>query len=215
MDVTTISDSHRESMRAGLNEADLHPNPFRQFAIWFDEAQAAGIVQPHAMTLATATPDGRPSARVVLLKGVDAQGFIFYSNYESQKGHELAANPQAALVFHWAKLERQVRVVGRVERVSRQESEDYFQSRPLGSRLGAWASRQSRVIAGREVLVQRLRELQEEYGDGDIPLPPYWGGYRVIADQIEFWQGRPNRLHDRLRYSRRPDGTWLIERLSP
>jgi pyridoxamine 5'-phosphate oxidase len=198
-----------------LNEADLLPNPFRQFAIWFDEAQAAAIVEPQAMTLATATPDGRPSARVVLLKGVDTQGFVFYSNYESQKGHELAANPQAALVFHWAVLQRQVRVAGRVERVSRQESEDYFQSRALGSRLGAWASRQSRVIAGREELLQRLRELEELYGDGEVPLPPYWGGYRVIADQIEFWQSRPNRLHDRLRYDRQPDGTWSIERLSP
>ena len=167
------------------------------------------------MTLATATPDGRPSARMVLLRGADERGFSFFTNYESRKARELEANPFAALVFFWHELERQVRIEGRVERVSAQQSDAYFHSRPKGARIGAWASPQSQVIAGREILDSRYLEFERRHPDETVPRPANWGGYRLVPDSIEFWQGRPNRLHDRLRYTLRPAGSWLIERLAP
>jgi pyridoxamine 5'-phosphate oxidase len=185
-----------------------------QFGRWFADAEAADLIEPNAMTLATADAGGRPSARMVLLKAFDQRGFVFYTNYGSRKAGELTGNPAAALVFWWPPLERQVRVEGGVERVTREESEAYFRTRPLGSRLGAWASEQSRVIVGRVDLERRLEELEARYGDGEVPLPPFWGGYRVHPEVVEFWQHRPNRLHDRLRYRRVPGG-WTIERLSP
>jgi pyridoxamine 5'-phosphate oxidase len=206
---------HSEDVRAGLVEADVDPDPMVQFGRWFDDAEAADLVEPSAMTLATATAEGVPSARMVLLRGVDQRGFVFYTNYESRKAAELAANPRAALVFWWGELQRQIRVEGPVERTSQQESAAYFRTRPLGSRLSAWASPQSRVIPGRAVLDQRVAELAAGHPDGDIPLPPFWGGYRLVPEVVELWQGRPNRLHDRLRYTRSADGRWRIERLAP
>jgi pyridoxamine 5'-phosphate oxidase len=206
---------HSEDVRAGLVEADVDPDPMVQFGRWFDDAEAADLVEPSAMTLATATAEGVPSARMVLLRGVDQRGFVFYTNYESRKAAELAANPRAALVFWWGELQRQIRVEGPVERTSQQESAAYFRTRPLGSRLSAWASPQSRVIPGRAVLDQRVAELAAGHPDGDIPLPPFWGGYRLVPEVVELWQGRPNRLHDRLRYTRSADGRWRLERLAP
>jgi pyridoxamine 5'-phosphate oxidase len=211
----SLSDLRREYTLAGLKESDLDPNPFKQFDIWFQQALAAGLPEPNAMTLATATLDGKPSARIVLLKGFDEGGFVFFTNYESQKGRELLANPRAALVCYWIELERQVRISGAVSRVSAEESEEYFQSRPLGSQLGAWASQQSEVVGGRKILEDKLEQLTREYQTKPVPLPPHWGGYRVAPETLEFWQGRPNRLHDRLRYTRQSSSQWLIERLSP
>lgn len=204
----------REAER-GLRKSDMRADPFEQFGEWYARAMGAGSPLPNSMTLATVGADGAPSARVVLLKDFDRRGFVFYTNYESRKGRELDADPRAALVFYWAELDRQIRITGRAERVSRRESEEYFRTRPLDSRLSAWASRQSRVIESREVLEAALRELEEKYRDGDVPLPPYWGGYRLAPDEFEFWQNRPGRLHDRFRYSKRADGGWLLERLSP
>jgi pyridoxamine 5'-phosphate oxidase len=204
----------REYARAALAEADVDPDPVVQFGRWFEQAEQAGLLEPTAMTLATATPDGRPSARMVLLRGVDERGFCFYTNYESRKGAELAANPRAALVFWWGELERQVRVEGPVERTSRSESEAYFHSRPPGSQLSAAASPQSRVIDDRAALERRVTELATGHRDGELPLPDFWGGFRLTPEVVEFWQGRPNRLHDRLRYRRAGD-TWRIERLAP
>ena len=210
----TPADLRRDYARAGLTEADAAADPLAQFARWFDEALAAGLPEPNAMTLATATPDGRPSARVVLLKGFDERGFVFFTNRHSRKGRELAANPYAALAFFWPELERQVRVEGAVAPTGDEESDAYFASRPLASRLGAWASSQSEVIAGREVLDRAVEELAARFG-GEVPRPPHWGGYRLSPEAVEFWQGRPSRLHDRLRYARRPDGGWRRERLAP
>jgi pyridoxamine 5'-phosphate oxidase len=205
----------KEHSRSFLREEDLNPDPIRQFALWFDEARQSGNSEFNAMTLATASPGGRPSARMVLLRGADERSFSFFTNYESRKARELEANPYAALVFFWHELERQVRIEGRVERVTADESDRYFQSRPRGARIGAWASPQSQVIAGREILDSRYLESESRHPDETIPRPPNWGGYRLVPDSIEFWQGRPNRLHDRLRYSCRSDGSWLIERLAP
>ena len=205
----------RKNYTAGeLRREDLNADPITQFGAWLQTALDADVPEPTAMTLATANENGQPSARVVLLKGVDAQGFRFYSSYESRKGGDLEHNPRVALVFYWHALERQVRIEGSSQKLSHEESEVYFRSRPHGSQLGAWASQQSRVIEGRGVLEARLKELEEMYQEGEVPLPDFWGGYLVVPRVLEFWQGRPNRLHDRFRYTRRDDA-WEIVRLSP
>ena len=212
----SLADLRREYARATLSESDVDPNPVRQFERWFAEARTAEVLEPNSMTLATATPDGWPSARTVLLKGVDERGFVFYTDYRSRKAGELEANPRAALVFYWGELERQVRVAGLVSRVSREESEGYYRSRPLGSRVGAWASPQSQVLVDRATLDARVASVEARFTGVDPPRPPWWGGYRVLPDEVEFWQGRPSRLHDRFRYRRRSPGEdWVIERLAP
>lgn len=233
-----IADLRREYSLTGLRRHELDSDPVAQFKKWFDQAEGArpagrlraffiGLyksllalggsrpVDVNAATLATADQDGRPSARVVLLKGVDHRGFIFFTNYDSRKGTEMAANPHAALVFYWADQERQVCVAGDVTRLSREESEAYFKTRPRASRLAAWASRQSDVLESREVLEARWKELDGKYPGDDVPLPPFWGGYVLAPTRIEFWQGRPSRLHDRFRYLKQPDNAWRLERLSP
>ncbi|MEQ8998804.1 MAG: pyridoxamine 5'-phosphate oxidase [Coleofasciculus sp. B1-GNL1-01] len=211
----SIADLRQEYSLQQLNKKDAHPNPFEQFTLWFDQAIAAKLPEPNAMTLATATPDGKPSARMVLLKGYDERGFVFYTNYKSRKGQQLLANPWGAIAFWWTQLERQVRIEGQIEQVSAEESDAYFHSRPQDSQLGAWASEQSQVIDSREVLEQRLQQLKKEYETKTIPRPPYWGGFRLIPVAMEFWQGRPSRLHDRLLYQRTEEGSWMIQRLSP
>jgi pyridoxamine 5'-phosphate oxidase len=212
----SIADLRQNYTLAGLSETDVAAHPIQQFQVWFQQALEANLIEPNAMTLATATPDGKPTARIVLLKGFSEQGFIFYTNYESQKGQQLIANPYAALVFLWDKLERQVRIEGKVEQLQPKESEAYFHSRPRASQLGAWVSDQSRVIRDRELLEQKLTSLKTQYTeDTTIPLPPHWGGFRVVPNRIEFWQGRPNRLHDRLVYDLQTDGSWQIQRLAP
>jgi pyridoxamine 5'-phosphate oxidase len=200
---------------AGLVESDLDPDPIVQFRVWFTEAQAAKGIEPNAMTVATADASGDPSARTVLLKGLDERGFIFYSNYDSAKGNQLAANPRAELLFYWPELERQVRIHGDVERLERSASEEYFRSRPIGNQLGALASPQSTVIPNREYLQELYDTLEQQYGSDSVPMPDHWGGYRVCPQLLEFWQGRKSRLHDRLRYRRDADGGWIVERLAP
>lgn len=233
-----IADFRREYNLAGLRRADLQPDPMAQFRIWFDQAtgaRASGRVRKffvgfykrlmlvtgaepvdiNAATLATADKTGNPSARTVLLKGVDERGFVFYTNYDSRKGRELAENPRAALVFYWSGLERQVCASGEVTRLSREESEAYFRTRPKGSRLAAWASNQSEPILDRAALEKRYREFEARYTGEEVPMPTYWGGYVLSPLRVEFWQGRPNRLHDRFRYEKQADGKWRLERLSP
>lgn len=204
-----------EYARETLDETKVDRDPVRQFEAWMREAIAAQVPEPTAMTLATADARGRPSARIVLLKGVDATGFVFFTNYGSRKGRELAENPRAALILYWNELRRQVRVTGAVERVSDEESDAYFATRPYGSRIAATASRQSSVISNRSVLEDEYERLDREYGGGDVPRPAYWGGYRVVPSTIEFWRGRENRLHDRVRYTRQLAGSWTTERLAP
>lgn len=213
--MTTIADLRREYASRALSEAEAHEDAIRQFTLWFEEALETQLLDANAMTLATVTPAGEPAARTVLLKGFDERGFVFYTNYESAKGQDLAANPRACLLFFWAELERQVRITGSVERTAREESEAYFLSRPLESQIGAWASAQSRPVATRAELEERYATLLSNYAAGSIPVPHYWGGYRVMPDTIEFWQGRKSRLHDRLLYTRQGDGAWSRIRLAP
>ncbi len=210
-----IENLRQEYSAEKLDAGDVDPNPFQQFRRWFEEAMNARLPEPNAMTLATVSADGRPAARIVLLKGFDQEGFVFYTNYESRKGEEMHANPNVALVFLWLELQRQVRIEGVVEKVDPAESTRYFQSRPKGSQIGAWASPQSRVIDKREELEARVQELEKEYKQAsELPRPPHWGGYLVRPRLIEFWQGRVSRLHDRIQY-RKTNSGWLIERLAP
>ncbi len=210
----TIADLRREYARARLDEGQVSADPVAEFERWFTQAREAQVPDPNAMTLATATRDGLPSARIVLLKGYDERGFVFFTDYRSQKGTELEQNPQASLVFFWAELERQVRISGPVSVVSRDESEAYFQTRPRPSQLSTWVSRQSQVIADRKLLEDGVQKVEGQFPD-QVPLPPHWGGFRVTPETVEFWQGRESRLHDRLRYVRKKGGGWGLERLSP
>ncbi|MFN2507776.1 MAG: pyridoxamine 5'-phosphate oxidase [Chthoniobacterales bacterium] len=212
MDIAAL---RHEYVARGLRRADLEADPIKQFGNWFGEAAAAQIRDVNAMSLATATRDGKPSTRIVLLKAISEDGFVFFTNYESEKGRQIAENPHVALSLFWVQLERQIRITGEAQKTSREESEVYFRSRPRGSQLGAWASQQSDVIENREVLESALVEITERFAGGIVALPPQWGGYRVKPATIEFWQGRPDRLHDRFRYSRADDGSWRIERLAP
>jgi pyridoxamine 5'-phosphate oxidase len=210
----SISDLRRDYTLRGLTEADVHADPVEQFRVWFDQALAAGVPDANAMALATTKPDGRPSARMVLLKHFDANGFLFFTNYQSRKGRELARNPAAALLFFWPQLERQVRIEGVVEFTTAEESDAYFRSRPLDSRLSAKASPQSEVVSGRGQLEQLLAEVRARFPGDDVPRPPHWGGYRLTPELFEFWQGGPGRLHDRLEYYR-AGGAWRLRRLAP
>lgn len=214
MDATALAALRRSYELAGLDVEDVDPDPVAQFARWLADAVAAELIEPNAMILATADAGGRPRARTLLLKAAASDGFTFFTNYGSIKGQHLAANPQGSMCFAWLELERQVIVTGTVERVSREETATYFRSRPHGSQLGAWTSHQSAVIASRQVLTDRYAELTEQYPpDTEVPVPDFWGGYRLVPDEVEFWQGRPNRLHDRVRYRRAADA-WVVERLS-
>lgn len=210
----SIADIRTDYRKAALNETDVDADPIVQFKRWFDEAVQAQVQEPNAMCLATATPDAYPSARIVLLKGVDQRGFVFYTDFRSRKARELADNPHASLCFFWVELERQVRVIGAVQRVSTAEAESYFASRPLPSRIGAWTSHQSSVLSSRESLERELAETEARFAEGNVPLPDHWGGFRVLPEEIEFWQGRSSRLHDRIQFVR-DAGVWTKRRLSP
>jgi pyridoxamine 5'-phosphate oxidase len=210
-----IADIRKDYRLQTLDEAGVAADPIQQFGIWWQEALQSEIVEVNAMTLATANEQGVPSARIVLLKGYDERGFVFFSNYESKKAGDLQVNPMASLVFFWKELERQVRISGRVEKVTELESDQYFQSRPEGSRIGAWASPQSTVISSRQVIEEKVEELQASFEGKEIPRPLHWGGYRVVPSSIEFWQGRSSRLHDRIQYTLQSDDNWVIERLAP
>jgi len=210
----SIADMRRNYTRDGLVESQAPDDPFSLFGLWFSQAVEVESTEPNAMMLATVDGHGQPHLRTLLLKGFDSRGFVFFTNYQSAKGEQLLAHPRAAMTFWWPDLERQVRIEGQVELVSDEESDQYFHSRPLGSRLGAWTSPQSQVISGREELEQRLAAVQAQYADSAPPRPPHWGGFRLVPQMVEFWQGRPSRLHDRLRY-RRSDEQWLRERLAP
>ncbi|MEO8040344.1 MAG: pyridoxamine 5'-phosphate oxidase [Betaproteobacteria bacterium] len=210
----SIANLRKEYLRERFDEADAAADPIDQFRRWFDEALQAELPEPNAMTLATVDAAGAPSARIVLIKNFDARGFVFFTNYESRKGRELAANPRACLLFHWVELERQVRIEGAVTKIAAADSDAYFRERPLGSRYGAWASRQSAILPDRQALEAKLAQVERELGN-DPPRPPHWGGYRLQPDRFEFWQGRPSRLHDRLQYIPVAGAAWKIERLSP
>ncbi len=214
MEHKELENIRREYKLKSLDKKDVNENPFKQFTIWFDEMLASNLIEPTAVILATATKDGKPSVRALLLKSYDENGFVFYSNYESRKGKELSENNNAALLFYWGELERQVRIEGKVERVSKSESERYFKTRPFTSRLGAWASKQSTIIDSRFVIIKKVLYYLSKFHSKDVPLPPYWGGYRLIPDYFEFWQGRPSRLHDRIIYQK-INSLWQIDRLSP
>ena len=213
--MTSIGDLRREYASRALVESDAFDDPLRQFELWFDEAVKASLLEANAMTLATASPNGEPSARTVLLKAFDQRGFVFFTNYESAKGRELDANPRASLLFFWAELERQIRITGAASRVPTDESAAYFHSRPFESQIGAWASPQSRVLPDRAELEARQAELRDTHLGHEVPLPPYWGGYRIAPERMEFWQGRKSRLHDRLLYTKDANGGWSRVRLAP
>lgn len=217
MDEALLAGLREEYTRGGLHEAEASADPVAQFRLWFEQALGAKLIEPNAMTLATVDAEGMPNARTVLLKAYDARGFVFYTNYDSAKAQELADSPKAALLFPWLGLERQVKIRGSVEKVSTAESLKYFMSRPFGSRLGAWVSHQSQVISSRQILEAKLEQVKAKFAKGEVPLPSFWGGYRVVPTSFEFWQGRPGRLHDRLQYTRLPADTsrWQIERLAP
>lgn len=211
----SVADIRTEYKKGTLNETDVHQNPHAQFELWFKEAVKSEIPEVNAMTLATASKTGRPAARTVLLKNYDDRGFVFFTNYDSAKGNDLQENPQAALLFFWEPLERQVRIVGRVEKISAAESWEYFRSRPVDSQLGAWASQQSAIVSTRDALEFAFKKMVDQFKNKQIPLPPNWGGYRIIPEEFEFWQGRPSRLHDRISYTKLTDDAWKISRLSP
>jgi len=211
---SAISDLRKDYLLNGLDKSDVMPNPVEQFRAWFEAAVEAGVPEPNAMHVSTVSADGRPDGRIVLIKDVSEGGFVFYTNYESRKGRELTERPVAALTFFYPELERQIRIEGQVEKVSAEESDAYFNSRPRASQIGAWVSNQSRVVDSREVLENRQRELEIQFDGQTVPRPPHWGGFRVVPDMLEFWQGRPSRLHDRIRY-RKEGEQWIIERLSP
>lgn len=209
-----ISNLRKDYCQAGLTRADLSDTPFSQFHTWFEQAQSAGIEEPNAMSISTVSKDGVPSSRTVLLKLYDEKGFVFFTNYSSQKAQEIKNNPNVALLFAWLSLERQIRITGTVKKISKKESFTYFMSRPKGSQIGAWISPQSKIIESREFLTKKLLEMKEKFSNGDIPLPNSWGGYRIIPNKFEFWQGRTSRLHDRFVYEKKND-EWIINRIAP